>query len=185
MAHCGTADARDLVKLGQVPAPYQLEVLVENAVAQAWQDFQNGRIAAAESAVGQLPESEIFIVPPARSISVRWWQLFLGGTMLLILTAMLLGYWQPPWLNGIKPVTLTEAQIQGFLNEIKTNQNSMESHSQRSYPGDPLIALSFCIVLPSRDLMSTNSLSAIHEEVFRATGFQPDDEKCIRVANPV
>ena len=60
-----------------------LENQVAVAVESAWWHFRSGDSALAERAVGQVPEAEIFIVPPARSKAAR----LLRGVMIF--------FWRP------------------------------------------------------------------------------------------
>jgi RNA polymerase sigma factor (sigma-70 family) len=71
-----TLKAADLIILthicpgGRLEAP-ALEACVTTAVTLAWQQFRAGDLAAAERALGQVPESEVFIRPIKKSISTQ------------------------------------------------------------------------------------------------------------------
>ena len=170
IAHCGKADSRDLstLKTDRMIDPGELESVVATTVGQAWQEFRHGNLVRAERALGELPESEVFVVPPARAKSTRWWRIFIGASMVLMLAGMILQFWRPAWMNGLKPVSATEAEVRASLGNIGTNPNSIQNHTQRSYPGDSIVALSSCLVLPPTNFFTANSLLAVHQEVFRA-----------------
>jgi RNA polymerase sigma factor (sigma-70 family) len=178
IAHCGKTDSRDLsaLKTATIANPRELEGIVAETVGQAWQEFRNGNLTIAERALGELPESEVFVVPPARARSTRWWRIFIGASVVLMIVAMILLFWQPAWMNGLKPVSVTEAEVRASLGSIGTNPNPIQDHKQLSYAGDPFAALGSCLVLPSTNLFTTNSLLAVHQEVFRGVAFNPQDK---------
>jgi len=84
--------------------------------------------------------------------------------------------------SGLKPVNLTEAQVRVFLG-VTTNPNPIIHNTQRSYPGDPAIPLGECLVLPPTSLFTSNSLEALHKEVFRDSGFNPHDDTSQRLSS--
>lgn len=69
----------------------KVETQVATAVMQAWQDFRMGNIAAADRALGEKPDAEIFHVPPVRAASMRWRQVSLGFVVVLFLGMMVVG----------------------------------------------------------------------------------------------
>jgi RNA polymerase sigma-70 factor (ECF subfamily) len=150
-----------------------LEKQVAVAVESAWRHFRNGDSALAERAVGQVPEADIFVVPPARSKAVRLQR----GVMIFFLALMLvlngLLFFRPAWMGGLKPVNVTEAEVRAFLGGITTNKNPIIHNTQRSYPGDPVVALDNCLVLPPTNLFSPDGLLAARQVVLRAAGFDP------------
>jgi RNA polymerase sigma factor (sigma-70 family) len=174
LAHCSKRDATDLTSLntGRPIDPPQLECLVGKVVGQGWRDYREGNIAAAEGALGQLPEAAIFVVPPARAKSMLWWRMLLGVAVLGMLFAMVLQYWRPPWMDGMKPVSVTEGEVRAFLGNIRTNPNPILNHRQRSYPGDPTTALFGCLVLPSTNLFAPEGLQAMRDVVAGNGGFE-------------
>jgi RNA polymerase sigma factor (sigma-70 family) len=179
IAHCGKTDLGDLsaLKAGHKTDSRELESVVAEIVAEAWREFRNGKQSAAEHALGELPESEVFVVPPARAKGTRWWRIFIGATVMLMAALMILQYWRPAWMEGLRPVKVTEMEVRAFLGGITTNPNPIIKNTQRSYPGDPTTALSSCLVLPPTDLFTPDALRAIHHEVFRAAGLDIQDEE--------
>jgi RNA polymerase sigma factor (sigma-70 family) len=168
-AHCGKTDALNLaaLKTSEVDDPCELESLVRSAVGQAWQDHRAGNCAAAERALGQLPQSDIFVVAPERAKSTRWFQVFVGATVLLMLALMILQYWRPAWMEGLKTVSVTEAQVRAFLNDTTPNLNPTKNK-----PNSPRLALCTCLFLPPTNLFSPDGLRAMRDEVAGIGGFE-------------
>ena len=69
----------------------QLESQVATAVKFAWQAFRAGNISTAEKAIGEKPESDIFVVPPARAASTRWQQASLALVVVMFSVMIVLG----------------------------------------------------------------------------------------------
>lgn len=67
----------------------RVEEQVALAVAYAWQEFRRGNLVEADGALGEKPDAEIFLVPPARAASTRWLQAMLALPVLLF-TVMLI-----------------------------------------------------------------------------------------------
>lgn len=93
------ADAQAAAKLAAQRA--EQEAKVAAAVKHAWQQFRNGNLPAAEKAIGETPESEIFIVPPARADSTRWQQASLALVVLLF-SAGFIGGRLPAVMDALK-----------------------------------------------------------------------------------
>lgn len=79
------------VQRAQLNQRAQLETQVATAVKSAWQAFRAGNILAAEKAIGEKPEGEIFVVPPDRAASTRWQQASLALVVVLFSTMFVLG----------------------------------------------------------------------------------------------
>jgi len=188
-AHCGNTDLNDLsaLKSARMIDPRELEGIVAENVRQAWQEFRSGNLAAAERTLGDSPESDVFIVPPARAKSMRWWRIFVGASVLLMLPAMMLRFWPSAWmarLNGLKPISLTEAQVHEFLSQVSTNPNPLvaaniggtKGYTRRSFAWDPGMALFTCILLPETNLFTPHGLQMMHESVFNGADPQIQDK---------
>lgn len=67
----------------------KVEAQVAAAATQAWLNFREGNFTAADRALGEKSDSEIFHVPPARAAAIRWRQASLGFVVLLFLGMML------------------------------------------------------------------------------------------------
>ena len=170
VARCGDTDARDLValKTSHMTNTQELEGIVAESVGQAWQGFRDGNLAAAERLLGDSPESEVFVVPPARSKSLRWWRVFIGASVLLMLTAIILQFWRPAWLSNVKTVTVTKAQVRASLASFghESDGDSLSNGlTQFLYYG---------FVLPPTNLFAPEVIQAVRKDVFKAAGFDPD-----------
>jgi hypothetical protein len=87
----------------------RIQTQVAAAATQAWQAFRHGDIAAAERALAEKPDSEIFHVPPARSAAMRWRQASLGLVVVLFLAMMLAGKFPQIFGGHSNPATSTAA----------------------------------------------------------------------------
>jgi RNA polymerase sigma factor (sigma-70 family) len=164
-AYCGKADAQNLaaLKTSGLTNPQELESLVEENVLQSWQEFRSGNFPAAERALGDSPESEVFVVPPCRAKSMRWWRIFIGASVVLMMAAMMVRFLPSAWmarLDGLKPVSVTEAQVRAFLNDTTPNPDP-----PRFKFNSPALALFTCLVLPPTNLFSPVGLRAMRDEV--------------------
>jgi RNA polymerase sigma-70 factor, ECF subfamily len=168
-AHCSSRDERALVWLGacQGGRTQELGTVVEATVGSAWREFRTGNLDLAERMLGELPESEVFLVPPARSRSTRWLQGFLGALVLLMVAAFTAQYWMPPRWSGLTPASLTETQVRTFLNDTTPSTNR---HNFR--PSSAGLALFTCLALPSTNLFNVEGLQAMRDEVAENGGFK-------------
>jgi RNA polymerase sigma-70 factor, ECF subfamily len=162
-ARCGRLDDRTLAVMrgGKQALAQELGSVIGAAAASAWQEFRAGNLALAERILGELPESEVFLVPPSRARSTRWWQLFLGGGVLLMIAGLTARYWIPTSWSGLSPVSVNEAQVRTFMNETAPN------HRINSYS----MPLFTCLVLPSTNLFDAKGLRAMRDEVAGPGGF--------------
>ncbi len=109
-AHFSEADERTqrVLKPEEAELREKVEVQVAAAATQAWQAFRSGDTAAADRALGEQADSEIFHVPPARAAAMRWRQASLGLVVLLFLGMMLVGKYpqilRPFFGHHAKPV---------------------------------------------------------------------------------
>ena len=183
-ARCGSRDERALagMRAGQCARAQELGSLVEAAAASAWQEFRAGNLALAERMLGELPESEVFLVPPSRASSTRWWQLILCGAVLLMIVGLTVRSWMPTRWSGLSPVSVTEAQVRAFLGNITTNENPKLNNTRRIQFDAVMIALGFCSVLPQTNLFTPDALRAMRQEVFRAGGLNPHGEESSRLS---
>jgi RNA polymerase sigma-70 factor (ECF subfamily) len=169
-AHLGAKDEQDLLALhGRTsPEALDLEIRVAASVQSAWRHFRRGDIAAAKRAIGEVPDADVFIVPTARSKSTRW--LCIVSCSLAVVSAVIMGtVWVfPERLSGQKPVSVTEAQVRSFLNDIAPNPDP------RKYKfNDPAIALQNCLVLPPSNLFSPEGLRAMRTNLLVGSGWTP------------
>lgn len=168
VAHCGKSDGADLVELHQrkFDEVREMEFTLADAVSQAWCEVRSGDSAAAERLLGELPESEVFLVSPARAKQALWWQLGLGATILLMALCMAMAIWQPPSLSGLHPVSVTGDQVRAFLNDTTPNPDPKKFRTN-----SPGLALFTCMALPSTNLFNANGLRQMRDEVIGQGGF--------------
>ncbi len=150
-----------------LPGVADLEKQVAVAVESAWRHFRNGEPALAERAVGQVPETDIFIVPPARSKAVRLQR----GVMIFFLALMLalngLLYFRPAWMEDVKPVNVTEAEVRTTLAGFgQASDGYSLSNGLNQFLG-------YGFALPPTNLFAPDVLHATRQEVFKAAGFDP------------
>jgi hypothetical protein len=175
VSHCGQMDAGDLsvMKPATIDDPPELESVVAEIVGQAWLEFRAGNLPAAGLTLGDSPESEVFIVAPPRARSTRWWRIFNGATVVLMMAALILqlmSNWRPAWMawmDGMKPVSVNEAEVRAFLND--TTPNPDPKKFKFNSPG---LAVFTCLVLPSTNLFSPEGLRAMRNEVAGGDGFE-------------
>jgi RNA polymerase sigma-70 factor (ECF subfamily) len=150
-----------------LPDAVDLEKQVAVAVESAWRHFCNGDSAMVERALGQVPETDIFIVPPARSKAVRLQR----GVMIFFLALMLvlngLIFFKPAWMGGVRPVNVTEAQVRTTLAGFgQTSDGYSVSNGLNQF-------LCYGFVFPPTNLFAPEVLHATRQEVFKAAGFDP------------
>jgi RNA polymerase sigma-70 factor, ECF subfamily len=168
-ARCGRRDEKTLSAMGaaQGEQTQELGTLVEATAGRAWREFRAGNPVLAERMLGERPESEVFLVPPARARSTRWLQGFMGAGVLLMIAGMTVRYWAPARWSGLRPVSLTEAQVRAFLNDTTPSPKpSAFRHSSAA------LALFTCLALPSTNLFNTEGLQAMRDEVTENGGFK-------------
>ena len=173
-AHCGRIDVAGLEVLrSQSTANLAgLENQVALAVSQAWQNFLEEKITSAERAVGQVPDSEIFVVPPSRTRANRWQRIVFGSLIALCLILFGTIWLFPERLSGMNPVSLTGSQVHEFMSLVSTNPNPLiktgeGAYSQDGFAFEPRNALLgfACFVLPETNLFTPRGLDAIHSTI--------------------
>jgi len=167
-ARFGERDAADLAAVEPRAAldGSSLEQTVSVALTHAWRQYRCGDLAAAEQTLGQLPESSVFLVSPAKAKSTWWLRLGLGAIVVIMLVGLVLQYRQPPALSGLHPVAVTEAQVRVFLNAPAARPDPAKFE-----PNNPALALFTCLVLPPTNLFDAQALRRMQEEVAGQGGF--------------
>lgn len=151
------------------PDADELEKQVATAVKVAWEKFCYGDLRRAERVLGQLPEYEVFLQSPTKVGLSRW------RTMLLMIIVgamfVLIGLtsFKPPWMEGMKPVSISEAQVQAALANYVA-----DSHLENSLSNGLAYALCFNFVLPPTNMMTPESLQAIGADISSDIGFSVD-----------
>jgi hypothetical protein len=158
VAHCGEADASDLAcsPPNAVLDLPELEREVAASVTHAWRAFREGDAVSAAKRVGDIPESDIFVVPPARSRFSRWTRIILGAQILLVPVLMVIS-WRDDQLRmvhgrSLDPVDLTEAEVRGALAPFEEGGTRGSNVVQQLESRLGLIR-----ILPDRALFTSNS----------------------------
>jgi RNA polymerase sigma-70 factor (ECF subfamily) len=175
VAHLGATDAADLKAANSAKsAPLdELELQVAIAAEHAWHEFRAGNSVATERALGELPESEIFVVPPARARSTRWLRVWLGATVVLMAAAMILGWYssRKRVVHGhrLQAVSFAEADILATLAQLGEAGAAGSNALRRTD-----MSLWLADVLPPKELFSSNAWQGLHthllEKRFRNGG---------------
>lgn len=183
-ARLGAPDHKALLKLppNHPPDTEELETKVSAAVEIAWGKFGAGDLSRAERVLGQLPEYEVFLQSPTKAGLLKWRTIMLVIVLGAMFVLIGLTSFKPPWIDGKKPVSITEAQVRTFLSGgVTTNPNPIINNRQQGYLGAPTTALDFCLVLPPKDLFSQSSIQAMQHELFRACGININTHKLDRL----
>jgi RNA polymerase sigma-70 factor, ECF subfamily len=161
---CGKKDTADLEALrsNSVSDPAALQKQVALAVSQAWRNFHEEKTALAERAIGQIPDTEIFVVPPSRTKANRW-SIIVACCLLIFFLIEHAPFFQLG-LSGLEPVSVTETEVRAFFNDIPPNPGPNRFDS-------PVLALSTCLVLPPTNLFSPEGLRAMRDDVAGSGGF--------------
>ena len=176
VARCGIKDAAgwEALRNNFTSDLIQLENQVALAVALAWQNFREKKIAAAERAIGQIPDAEIFVVPPGRTRANRWQRIVAGGLLTVSMILLAAGWLFQETLSGLKSVNLTEAQVREFMSLVSTNPNPLvpkiliggeKGYTQKGFAWDPHDALFGCLVLPEKNLFTPRGLQAMYSTI--------------------
>jgi len=163
-----TPDQQTLLQL-QPPTvlpPVELEKRVAATTEAAWEHFRKGDFARAERTLGQTPETEVFLQAPARAGFARWRTKYLMVLLALMLLLTSLSWFKPPWLDGLKPVSVTEPQIRDAFANYAAHRDHPNSLSEGL-----VYALSFNFVLPPTNLMTPEALQAIAKDISTLIGF--------------
>ncbi len=166
VAHCGEADARVLAcsPPNAVLDLPELEREVAASVTHAWRAFREGDVVSAAKRVGDIPESDIFVVPPARSRSSRWTRIILGAQIVLVLVFMV-SSWRDDQLRMVRgrslnPVDLTEAEVRGALAQLEESGTRGSNVVQQLQSRLGLIS-----ILPDQALFTSNHWVALRHRL--------------------
>lgn len=173
-ARCHESDVADLhaIKPGDLIAPGELEAHVAAAIAAAWRAFRSGNTAAAERALGQVPEGEVFNVPVKRSPWTRW-----GRWLMVGCTAVMIGCMIVSWklsknssANGrfYKPVSVSETEIRASLAQL-----AYPTNTQSPLIRDAAFVADRFEVLPSTNLFTPEAWWKMKQRIVE--GFEKSD----------
>ncbi len=162
-AQLGETDQKVLARFHDNPtvSKTDLERQVAAAVAAAWLSHDRPDRATAELALGQQAEMEVFVIPPAKGGLAKVRSLM---AILLVLVLLLFAGLRLPGvrgrLDGLNPVSISEAQVRTFLNDTTPNPDL------KKFKANSLaLALFECLVLPPTNLFSPEGLRAMRDEV--------------------
>ena len=182
-AHCGRIDAAGLEVLRRHSTAelVGLENQVAQAVAQAWYNFRVCNFTDAERAIGQVPDAEIFVVPPTQTRAQFWQRVFFGSMLTVSLLLMASVWLFSERFSGMKPVNLTEAQVHQFLSLVSTNPyplvpkvlpNGEKGFTRKSFKWDPAMALLTCLIVPDAELFPATNWQAVLDDIAGGDGFE-------------
>ena len=188
-ARLGLRDERALAKLREkAPLPRtEWERQVAMAVAGAWEKFEAQDFASAASAIGEVAESDVFVVPPAKGglARARWLFAALFALCLIPVFGVHLRGCQQQMakLDGIYPVSITAAQVHEFMSLVSTNPNPLVEtnldgrriFTQKGFEWDPGMALFTCLVLPETNLFTPHGLQMMRSTIFPGANSQDPD----------
>ncbi len=150
-AHCHPQDARDLEALfpGQALTTGAREQLAAAALEGAWQEFRAGQAETAARGLGDTPESEIFVVPTARSKATRVLRWCMGASLGFFLFASIMASLQKKHSpTRFQPVSVSAQMVQESLSRkaaIRSRAEALEKHDNQ-YPA-------FNWILPELDIV--------------------------------
>lgn len=161
-------DHKALLKLqpNNPPDADELETKVSAAVEIAWEKFSAGDLSRAERVLGQLPDYEVFLQSPAKVGLSKWrtsMSVIVLGAMFVLIG---LNSFKPPWLDGLKPVSITESQVRSAFTDYAAHRDHPNSLSKGL-----VYALSFNFVLPATNLMTPEAIQAIAADISTHVGF--------------
>jgi hypothetical protein len=151
---------------GNLPSNAELETQVCAVVESAWAHFRAGQVTRAESIVGQTPDATIFVQPSGRTRLRRVSEFIVVALAALMFIILGFKWLYPAALSGLKPVSVTEAQVRAFLNDSTPNPDPKKFKFN-----SPGLALFTCLVLPPTNLFSAEALRAMRNEVMGGKGF--------------
>ncbi len=163
-AYCGPKDLRDLEQLpsSRVVDPHELETSAANALLNSWHEFRQGNLDTAARLLGERPDSEIYLVAPKAARATLWRRVFVLLIALFLVGLMALRHYNPPWMNGIKTVQLTETEARKFIND--TTPRAKPASWKLSDASRALLSWNI-VVLPTTNLFSPERLSRMRDEL--------------------
>lgn len=154
------------------PEISELEGQVVRALTIAWEYFRENNFSRAERVLGQLPEAEVFVQSPTQTGFTRWRLRFLMIVLALLFALTALNWLKPPWIAGLKSVSITEAQVREAFARFDTDHANGNSLSNGL-----IYALSFNFVLPSPNLIPAQTLQSIKAGMKSHVGFDVDSRE--------
>ncbi|SRR6266571_6716773 len=121
-AQLGQRDRKILQRLQgeRLPSDSELENVVSRAMESAWGKFRTGDLAAAERAIGQLSEADVFIKPRARTVSTRVQRGIMIGSLLFVLVLFVLLKHYTGSFPSLSLPGISRQNYQRAMNDLKT-----------------------------------------------------------------
>jgi RNA polymerase sigma factor (sigma-70 family) len=121
-AQLGQRDRKLLKRLRgeKLPSNMELENVVSRAIESAWGRFRIGNLAAAERAVGQVLEADIFIKPRVRTFSTRVQRGIIIGCLLFGAVSFLLIKYYTGSFPSLSFQDISRQNYKRAMNDLKT-----------------------------------------------------------------
>lgn len=162
-ARLGQGDRKALAgHYGEALDATVLEKRVADAVSAAWRHQQNADSAAAELALGQQSDADVFVNPPQRVGLGKFRRAVLIVAVLLLAMVWAIKHTEfGARLEGLKPPRASESEVRAFMNSFAPTATPPKVFA----PNDPDLALFTCFVLPSTNLFTPTGLKAMRDSV--------------------
>jgi len=112
-----------------LPSDYDLENMVSRSIEFAWGKFRTGDLAAAESAVGQVPEANFLIKPRVQTVSSRVQRGIIIGSLLFVAGSFFLTKF---YTGSFPSLSLREISQQNFRRAMN-NLEKAKTEEKRFY----------------------------------------------------
>jgi RNA polymerase sigma factor (sigma-70 family) len=121
-AKLGQTDRKTLRRLqgAKLPSDIQLENAVSRAIESAWGKFRTGDLLAAERAVGQMSEADVFIKPRARTVSTRVQRGIVMGCLLFAAGSFFLTKYYTGSFPSLSLRDISRQNYKRAMNDLKT-----------------------------------------------------------------
>jgi hypothetical protein len=121
-AQLGQRDRKILRRLQgeKLPSDIELENVVSRAIESAWGRFRTGNLAAAERAIGQVPEADVFIKPRVRTVSTRVQRGIMIGCLLFVPISFVLLKLYTGSFPSLSLQGISQQHYKRAMNDLKT-----------------------------------------------------------------
>lgn len=120
-AKLGQRDRKILQRLQgeRLPSDIELENLVSGAVESAWGRFRAGDLVAAERAIGQMPEADVFIKPRLRMVSTQVRRGIIIGCVLFVVVSFFLPKFYLGYFPSLPLQDISQQNYKRAMNDLK------------------------------------------------------------------
>jgi hypothetical protein len=127
-AQLGQRDRKILQRLQgeKLPSNMELENVVSRAIESAWGRFRTGHLAAAERAIGQVREADVFIKPRMRTFSTRVQRGIIIGCLLFGAGSFVLTKYYTGSFPSLSDQDLSRQNYKWAMNDLKTAKNEKQ-----------------------------------------------------------